>query len=273
MSKSSTDRLGGVTETLLIPLYFRALETQRPDAMVTDPKAVELVQHLDYDFSRMGRLSSEQVTVLVRLQVFDQCVRTFLEAHANGTVVDIGCGLNTRFWRVDNGAVQWYDLDLPEVIALRGQLLQEASRCHFLAASALDTAWMDTLAARPAPAFLFVAEGVLPYMSESEVKGLVLALRQRFSGAELIFDAMSPLLLKLHNLELAFSPMSVRLRWGLSNPGGLEKWGAGMRLLHQWGYFDRAEPRLGAMRLLRYIPPLGNGASILHYRLGEKSAP
>jgi len=270
MSKTSIQDLNGVAETLIIPLYFRAVESQRPDALVKDEKAVELVKQLDYDFSKLKRLSSEQLTVLVRQKVFDQCVRAFLVEHPNGVVVDIGCGLNTRFYRVDNGLVEWYDLDLPQVIALRKRFLDETSRCHFIGCSVLDTSWMDIVGERTERGFLFLAEGVLPYFEETEVRRLMLMLTERFPGAELVFDAMSPFFIKVHNLQLSFSKVEARLRWGLKHSKGLEGWVPGIRLLSTWGYFDQPEPRLGWLRLLRLFPPMG--AWILRYRLGEKVA-
>ena len=272
IAKAKIQDLNDISETLIIPLYFRAIESQRADALIKDEKAVELVRQLDYDFARLKRLSSEQVTVLIRLKVFDQCVRAFLVEHPHGVVVDIGCGLNTRFYRLDNGLVEWYDLDLPEVIALRKRLLDETPRCHFIGCSALDPAWLDVVGQRTDRGYLFLAEGVLPFFTETEVKQLVLMLSQRFPGAELVFDAMSPFFVKLHNVQLSFSKLAARLRWGLKHGNCLEAWGPGIRLLNTWFYFDQPEPRLGWLRLLRWFPPLGQGAWILRYKLGEKVA-
>src|SRR5512136_509579 len=117
--------LNAVSRTLMIPLYFRAMESQRPDALVRDPKAVELVGQLDYDFSDVQTLKDEQVNYLLRMREFDRLARTFLAEHPEGVLVDLGCGLDTRFERVDNGEVEWYGLDLPEVIALRKKVLDE----------------------------------------------------------------------------------------------------------------------------------------------------
>ena len=137
--------LNAVSQTLLIPLYFRAIESERPDALVRDPKAVELVGQLDYDFSGVQRLKDEQVNYLLRMREFDRQARAFLAEHPDGVIVDLGCGLDTRFERVDNGQVEWYGLDLPEVIELRKELLDETPRSHFIECSVLDFSWMDAL--------------------------------------------------------------------------------------------------------------------------------
>ena len=268
--KECTPKLQGVAETLIIPLYYRALETQRPDALVKDAKAVEVIGRIDYDFGRFSRLQSEQLAILVRLRLFDAAVRSFLTEHPDGVIVDIGCGLNTRFHRVDNGTLEWFDLDLPEVIVLRRQLLGEPPRCHLLAGSALDPAWMDQLGKAAGRPVLFVAEGVFPYWTEAQVKGVVLALKERFPGARLVFDATSRLLVLTHNIELALTQVQARLRFGMGSTKAMEAWAAGVRLLNTWYYFEQPEPRLRSLRLMRYLPVLGKGAFVLLYQLGGR---
>jgi O-methyltransferase involved in polyketide biosynthesis len=119
------------------------MESQRPDALVRDPKAVELVGQLDYDFFGVQRLKDEQVNYLLRMREFDRQAWAFLAEHPDGVIVDLGCGLDTRFERVDNGLVEWFGLDLPEVIELRKELLEETPRSHFIGCSVLDLSWMD----------------------------------------------------------------------------------------------------------------------------------
>jgi O-methyltransferase involved in polyketide biosynthesis len=271
MAKVSLSSQDLVAETLLIPLHVRALETQRPDALLRDEQAVAMVEQIDYDYSRIKLQAHDQVGIILRVQQFDLRARDFLARHPDAVVVHIGCGLDSRFERVAerSGRVEWYDLDLPEVMELRHKLVGEAPRGHSLACSMFDTAWLDTVSVHGARPFLFVAEGVLPYFEQAQVKDLVLRLKERFPGAELVCDAMTPLVVWLHNWELAFSRIGARLHWGLRDPRDVEKWGAGIRLLDKWYYFDRPEPRLGASRLMRYIPPLGKGSGVFHYQLGD----
>jgi len=268
VSLSSQDLLA---ETLLIPLYARAVEAQRPDALVRDDQVVAMIGQIDYDFSRIKLLAHDQVGIILRVRQFDRRARDFLARHPDAVVVHIGCGLDTRFERVAerNGGVEWYDLDLPEVMELRQKLVGQAPRGHSLACSVFDADWLDTVSVHRARPFLFVAEGVLPYFEQAQVKELVQRLKERFPGAELVCDAMTPLVVWLHNWELAFSKIGARLHWGLRDPRDVEKWGAGIRLLDKWYYFERPEPRLGASRLMRYIPPLGKGVGVFHYRLGD----
>lgn len=271
MSETTHPDLSGVAETLLIPLYIRAVETQRPDALLKDEKAVAVVTQLDAAFSRIKQIKmdkEDQVALILRNREFDHFARDFLARYPEAVVVHIGCGLDARFERVDNGRVEWYDLDLPEVIDLRRKFIGgEGARYHFLACSAFDRAWLDTLSAqRPV---LFLAEGVLMYFEESQVKSLVLALRERFPGAELVCDAFSPFLVRMNNRRIARTKMGARYYWGLKRGKDLESWGEDIRLLDEWFPFDRPEPRLAHLRWMRYIPLLAKVMGVFHYRLGK----
>lgn len=268
MAKVKIQGLTNVSETLLIPLYYRACESRRPDALMRDSKAVELLGQIEYDFTRVKKLGNEQATAIVRARVFDTCVRTFLAQHSNGVVVNIGCGLDTRSFRLDNGQADWYELDMPPVIALRVQLLGEPPRTHALACSALDFEWMNGVDAR-GRACLFTSEGVLPYLEEWQVRQLIFALGEQFPGAELVFDALSPLMVWMHNAELAATRVPARLRWGLQDGKTLESWSLGIRLLERWLYFSQPEARERGLGWMSAIPGLNTSASILHYQLGE----
>jgi len=116
---------------------------------------------------------------------------------------------------------------------------------------------------------LIRAEAVLPYLAGEDVKRMVLEIADRFPDTELICDTISPLVVKIQNFKFMLSRMEVRLIWGLRNGRELETWHPGFKLLSEWNHFNQTEPRLGWSRLFRYLPGFGNGARILHYRLGN----
>lgn len=273
MIEMTKQNLSGVAETLLIPLYIRAIESQRPDALLKDEKAVALVTHMAADFSRIKQLKigeDDQVALVLRNREFDHYARDFLARYPEAVVVHIGCGLDARFERVDNGRVEWYDLDLPEVIELRRKFIGgEGARYHLLACSVFDSAWLNTVSSQRQSPFLFLAEGVLMYFEEAQVKWLVLTLREHFPGAELVCDAFSPFLVWMNNLRMARTKIGVRYYWGLKRGKELESWGDGIRLLDEWFPFDRPEPRLAYLRWVRYIPLLAKVMGIFHYQLGQ----
>ncbi|NJN29756.1 MAG: class I SAM-dependent methyltransferase [Synechococcales cyanobacterium RM1_1_8] len=119
--------LGPVQETLLIPLLGRARLSQQQPSLIQDPKALEIVSRLNYDFSKWEKSKSLWGATL-RTRMIDEDVQDFLRQHPDGTVIEIGCGLNTRFERLDNGQLRWFDLDLPDTIALRRQFFQDGDR-------------------------------------------------------------------------------------------------------------------------------------------------
>jgi O-methyltransferase involved in polyketide biosynthesis len=182
-------------------------------------------------------------------------------------VVDIGCGLDTRFYRLDDGQMHWLGLDLPEVIRLRQQWLPNTDRCKSIAKSMFDLEWLDEVRQINKPV-IFLAEGVFPYFSTRDVKPMLIAMTERFPTGELVFDAMAPFVLWLHKSSSVLKRSGAQVRWDAKNPAELEAWG--LRLLERWGYFDKPEPRLGgAANWMRHIPPLANTVYVLHYRLSS----
>jgi O-methyltransferase involved in polyketide biosynthesis len=266
VEKIPLPELNNASLTLLVPLYLRARESERPDAILRDEKAAEIIRHLDYDFAKLRATSLMQIFPLLRARKFDGCIRAFMAAHPGCTVVDIGCGLDTRFWRVDDGKARWYDLDLPPVMALRQRVMDVPKCCHELGASALDFTWLEQIHGAPV---LFVAEGVLPYLQEHEVKWLVRALRDHFPGAEFICDALPPSFKLLNRIQPALRATGAQLNWTLADGHEMESWGNGIRLLEEWSYFDEPEPRLGMLRFFRWLPIIGGGR-VVRLRLGKR---
>ncbi len=265
--------LSDVSETLLVTLYLRAMESQRPDALIKDDKAVTLVKRLSYDFKRIKLLhlnESNKLAIILRNREFDRYALDFLTRHPQAVLVHIGCGLDARFERVDNGQVEWYDLDIQDVIELRRKLIgDECGRYHLLSCSVLESIWLDKVSIHRQRSFLFIAEGVFMYLKEAQVKSLVLMLLDYFPCAEPVFDTYSPLHVLVSNLQTA--KFGFRTHWGIWRGQELEGWGDGIRLLDEWGFFDRPEPRLAYLRWLRPIESLVRTLRIYHYRL-EKAA-
>jgi O-methyltransferase involved in polyketide biosynthesis len=270
MTEKILQSLEGVSKTLLMTLYVRARESQRPDGMIRDDLAVAMVNKLDCDFARLRMHRHDEIAVIIRMRKFDNHVRDFLKRNPDGVVVHVGCGLDTRFERVDNGRVEWFDLDMPDVIALRNRLIDPAKeRYHLLAASVFDDCWLPEVEAfKPRP-FLFIAEGVFPYFEETQVRILFLKLRNHFPGCEVVCDAHTPFVIWVDNLQLAWAGVEARLHWRLKHGNDVETWGQGIRMLDEWNYYADDEPALKAFRWVRMIPPLAKSSGIFHYRLGK----
>jgi O-methyltransferase involved in polyketide biosynthesis len=279
-SEKLKQSLEGVSETLLMTLYLRARESRRPDAMIMDERAVAMIERIDCDFSRFQMRRHDEIALLMRMTRFDDHVRDFLKRNPEAVVVHVGCGLDTRFERVDNGQVLWFDLDLPDVMALRQKLIQgDSSRHHALATSVFEDGWIEEVSRYKPSTFMFIAEGVLAYFEEAQVKALFLKLCEHFPGCELVCEAQTPFGMWADNMHLAYAKVKARLHWSLNSGKEVECWGAasstgaGIRLLDEWYYYDEAESPLKAYRWMRLIPPIAKASGIFHYRLGEKRTP
>ena len=132
-------RLSGVSETLLIPLWARAVETRRTDAIIRDPIALEIFENLDYDFSRFDGAWMTQTGIAVRTKILDAGTEIFIRRHPRAVVINLGAGLSTRFSRLDNGSIHWVEVDLPDVIALRRLFFRETRRYRCVAGSVTDS--------------------------------------------------------------------------------------------------------------------------------------
>ncbi len=184
-------RLKGVAETSLWTTYYRAVEGGHPQSVLPDSAAVDLVERIDFPFEErfggadVGTLAQAQG---LRTRRFDEEVQAHLREHPGGTVVALGEGLETQFWRIDDEHVQWIGLDLPEVVELREAMLPADPRQRNIAASVLDESWMDEI--DPREKLLFTAQGLLMYLRPSDVYGLIRRLAQRFPGSSLVFDGV-----------------------------------------------------------------------------------
>ncbi len=270
MNGATDQNLSDVEKTLLIPLYVRAMESQRPGGLIKDEMAEALIHRLDSgSVQKTAALTEDsgRAVMILKGREFDRIARDSMARHPDAAIVHLGCGLDTRFERVDDGRVEWYDLDLPDVVELRRRVVGgEGARHHFLACSVLDPVWMDTVSAKGKPPSLFLAEGLFMYFEEAQVRSLVLTLHGRFPGAELVFDAFSPFLLRMHNNKVDRAGIGAHLHWALKDGRELERWG-GIRLLHEYFPYRCPEPRIRRFPIVLLLPLLAQSLGVFHYRL------
>lgn len=240
MPSKQSIQLGPVEETLLVPLYMRALESRRKRPILNDPKAVEMVESIDWDFQRLGQ-RWRVFSCVLRSAMFDVWVADFIRSHPEGTVVEIGCGLNTRFERLDNGRVHWFDLDLPGPIELRRKFFADTSRRTTLAASVVDTSWIEAVQRSPGPYFL-VAETVLIYLEEWQVKTALAQIARSFPRASVAFDTASRKAIDNGNKGFVRTKMAVRFTWSCEDPRDIERWDVRLRLVESRSIVDVPDP-------------------------------
>jgi len=226
-------------ETLLVPLYSRAVESQQPNPIFVDGKAQEILEHVEYDFAKLKIPRKTAVTLCIRAKKIDAYTREFLASHPRSVVIHLGCGLDSRYTRVNNGEVEWYDLDMPEVIDLRRKFYEETGTYHMIPSSVTDLGWIDTISLR-GRLVLVIAEGLLMYLKEEEVKALILKLKEAFPGCGLVFDAYSVLTAKSAKKHPSIKKTGAVIHWGIDDATAIEQWAEGIRLKEEW-YFTQAE--------------------------------
>lgn len=221
-------------ETLLIPLYTKA---QPDNPLFFDPKAKEILRQVDYDFSRLRVPYKTVILVCQRAKKLDTVTLAFLAEHPNGVVLHLGCGLDSRFWRVDNGKVEWYDLDMSPIIELRQRFYPLSERYHLIASSVTELEWVKRVDATGRPV-LIIAEGLLMYLDETNVRDLLLKMQKTFPGCRLIADVFSRMTARSATRHPSLKQTGASIGWGIDDPQEIETWSSGIKLIDEW-YFTQ----------------------------------
>jgi O-methyltransferase involved in polyketide biosynthesis len=226
-------------ETMLMTLSGRAIQSQWKNPILRDPWAEEALRHIDYDISKQyqgvgswGMWKDIGCTIIAtRAATFDQLAKSFLADHPDATVLHIGCGMDSRVFRVDPPAtVQWFDVDYPDVIDLRRQLFPERTSCHLVGARLEDLHWLDEVP-REKPGLL-IAEGVLHYLGETEVKALLNAMVAHFPGGQMIFDICNTMIVKRAGSNVGGT--GATYKWGLNDPQDIKQLEPKLELVREY---------------------------------------
>ncbi|RUZ78146.1 class I SAM-dependent methyltransferase [Mesorhizobium sp. M7A.F.Ca.US.006.01.1.1] len=263
--------LTGERETLLLTLYGKALESRLPDSLLGDRLADEAVHKIDYDFSRLKVDGNLGVGLAIRAKTLDVRVEDFLARNPDAIVLHLGCGLDTRIFRVDPpSGVDWFDVDYPEVIDLRRKLYPPRDHCHLVASSVIEPDWLAQVP-RNRPAIV-VAEGLTPYLAADEGPRLFARLVSHLASGELIFDAYSNFGLKLLRLNPTIKVTGAEVYWAIDDPHELELTVPKLRFVEDISaYKPEHAARMGwsaklFIRLWKYIPALRKIGRLLRYR-------
>jgi O-methyltransferase involved in polyketide biosynthesis len=235
---------------------------------------VEIVGRLGVDFRELekGTNPTSEFYQVARARALDDLVRAFVSKHPDCTIVYLGAGLDTAFHRVDNGRLRWFDIDLPEVVYLRRQLIPETDRNRCIPASLLDPEWVRTIDPSADGVFL-VASGVLIYLSRRELSRLFAVLVDAFPGGELAFDTQSKLSAVMGNIALRRSGMGIaRLKWGVRTAGPIMRLNRNLELIDQFVTFSKFAADYFTderMRESTKVMDLMRTMTIVHVRLGK----
>jgi len=182
-----------VQETLVIPLFGRLVCSERFPELFSDPEAKRICESLDYDFASKRKKMESPAGLFGALEVaqrqYDLCceVKAYLADHPKAAVVNLGCGLDDTFRKCDNGLCRGFNIDFPDVIRVRSDLLPALERERNIACDLNDYKWMEEIDASEGA--VFFAAGVFYYFRTGDVRKLFTALAERVPGAVLVFDS------------------------------------------------------------------------------------
>lgn len=255
-----------IADTLFITVYMRALDAQQKHPILGDTQSLELINQIDYPFEKYSGIKTmSRLGTCVRLKYIDNGLEKFISTHKNTIVVNIGCGLDDRYNRIKNASEAiFYELDIPESIQLREQLIPTRENQYLISGSAFESDWLDKLKEEyPDNNFIFIAEGVFMYFSEEKIKNLLIDIANRFPEASIIFDGLSEYLSHHSDKHDTLRKAKAVFAWGFDNNRIFENWHPDLKLDKVFYIMHGMRPYNFMVRLLSYIPAFGKGSKII----------
>lgn len=276
--------ISDVSSTMLITLYARARESLSKDPVITDPKAVEMIEIIKKKIAGSNipihqKILKDKynpklaVTMALRSRRFDRYVQDFLSENPEGTVINLGCGLDTRFYRVDNGKVLWFDIDFPEVIKLRKRFMVENTRHFFIGNSILNEGWVAQV--KTGGPYLILAEGLFMYLQEEDVKELLQRIQKELGSSEIVCEVTnrywvdkmkSPWMKWKFRKQLGMTGGAI-FSFGIPDSRYFERWSREYEFIDEWTYFDEHEKKLGWFNLFSSVEILRKAQWTVRYRI------
>lgn len=265
-------QLEGNKLTLLVTLYGKAIDSRSRHPILGDTYADEVLGRLDYDFKRLRIPGGADISLPVRAKHLDGWTRVFLAAHPGATVLHLGCGLDSRVLRVaPPPGVRWYDIDFPDVIALRRRVYPERAGYTMVGASVTNADWLERVP-RDRPVFV-VGEGLVQYLTPMDGIAMFRRFVDGFPSGELAFDAYSRFVVRTTRLLPAAREANVRLSWAIDDPQQLVREIPGLTLTDDVPFLTLPELverlprwRRAILRLAGRLPVVAHAIRHLRYR-------
>lgn len=257
METNNSSNLLPVSETLFIPLAARANETVRTNPIISDKKSVEILKtmNLKNKITNGGQIST--LGILARTKIIDDEVNYIISQNKNTTIINLGVGLDTRINRIDSDHLEWYDLDLPEVIQFRSQFFSESEHVRFIPKSVLDDTWIEDLTISKNSTIIIIAEGLLMYFTKEEVSTILTLLSKNFPEAHMFFDVVHSYFIN--------KKISSTFLWGIDHAKDIQNLCKDVTLIQAWSAGNLLKERQPLiLRLLNFLPATKNRSQILH---------
>ena len=246
-------KLSGVPETMLQTVYARAKESRGRGA-IHDAKAEEIIEKLDYNFSLADKDTAMHSGVIARTIVLDRMTKEWLASHPGAVVVNIACGLDPRCYRM-SGNAHWYNLDLPETMAVREKLLPESGTISQIAMSAMED-WGSEISEQNVQV-LIVIEGLTMYLNAKDVQQIFAVISSRFSQATIFVETMNPMIVKRFK-EKSIEGSHAKFTWGIKNGKALAELLPGFRFMEEHSLTEGMAVFAPIYKLLDKLPTVRN---------------
>jgi O-methyltransferase involved in polyketide biosynthesis len=270
MQKLEADDLTGVSETLLIPLHYRVEESRAGSSLYKDDMAERFHDAIAYEWEKFQGKSLQRPGIAARTAILDGQVKTFVASNPDALVVNFGAGLDTRFYRLDNGKIEWIELDLPAVIAFRRKLGEPANPRHLLlTASVFDEhGWLPQVKSRARSRILFIAEGLFPYFTEEQHKQIFGSLADNFPKQEMLFQTNAPSIVRslVRHSDLSKLRTTAELQWGLEEGAQVSALNPKVHFICEFPLLTDYEKLPAELRQLLKPDQLKKAGKIVHVR-------
>lgn len=244
--------LEGVEKTMLLTLFAKAQHSQQKNPKFYDRRAIDVISQIDYDFSIADKDRFMKYGVISRTIVLDEMVSDYIEKHPHSTIVNIASGMDTRFDRLDNGMIRWYNVDLENSANFRLQYIKDSERVKTLSYSAMDPRWAEEIKIESGNV-LFIIEGLSMYLSENDNREILKIIGDNFRHCSIFVEIMPPV--SVENVtEKSVEETDSQFIWGVEKGSDLVKLNSDFRWIRDVNLFDGMNKFKPAFRLFTWLP-------------------
>jgi len=223
-------------ETLLVPLFSKANEIDKKYPIIIDIEAQNILRSIEYNFKDLKIPKQTLITLAMRAKRLDYYAHEYIKKHNNPLVMHLGCGLDSRYFRLSPPNTSWYDIDFPDVIEVRKHFFEENINYHMIGSSVTDNTWADKIT--QSGSACIIAEGLFMYLAEKEIKELFLLIKNKFPDSEIYFDAYGKLTAKGANRHPSIKKTGAKIQWGIDDPLEIERWNTNNKFICEWYFTD-----------------------------------
>ncbi len=245
--------LESVEKTMLLTLYAKAKHSKDKNHKFYDSKAIEVISKVNYDFGIAEKDRFMQLGTIARTIVLDEMVTDYIKIHPNCTIVNIASGMDTRFNRLDNGKINWYNVDLENSANYRLKYIEDADRVKTLAYSAMDPKWASEIIIRKD--VLFIVEGLTMYLNQKDVEDIINIIDANFDNCTVFMEIMPPISVE-NTKEESIEDANAKFIWGVEKGSELTKFNHNFKWIKDVNLFDGVNVYKPHYRIVTWLPIL-----------------